>query len=604
MHLYRTSERGKEERNAAESEKKIESLITEKVSIPQKAISPFIGEIEKKVAEAEERQKKSSLELKAEEKIKKEQEKIVNEPKFKQKLDEYNRLTQKVEGISQSIKDTDKTIKETENDIKILQYRRASSAKTNAIKTKEQEEEEKKALLEKENELKSAKEKKSKLSDELNGANGVKGAKQLADALKDEIAPTLGSYEKAKLAFETAEAKETFEKGELDDYRKMLTKMTGLLKTVSLAPNMQADKTEVVNYSHHLVSEKHFDVDHQQRSKDFLDAEEKRLTAVIENFGKKGSAVETLAETSKAGASYLKKKELTTSEEFKDKTKYRLGLMFGKKDLDEQFEVLTQKVKAIDYDKAEAECKEVRAAASELIVVKKALDIIKEKDIVSAKNYLAGLDEKDIQSSLPQTQVTKQQTSPRTELIREETAEVAVESIVKSYENRAGKLVDLIESLEGRNDTKMIRQINSGVLQMFVELQAINDVAGLSKEEGERVQSLAEIINGRLTKKAGDLGLETESRVISKDHSERVREHINNMMHKKSEEIEALSIATYNDLITIFSQAYKIKKEELEETLEDYVKRQKELKKTLRSRAPASNVDLSSPRIIKIEEHR
>jgi hypothetical protein len=654
MEIYKSSERGKSEKVNRELGEKAQQL-NESVKAITEFLNPYKGVIEKNLeTEKENRSRFIAASKKADmekEKLDKndiyqkeiETIKTLRNPgslealreRQKKLIKEVSELQTQIEASSNQLAAANKALEEKENGLKqnadYLNKKKSlesiSQLKPENISSavKKQKEALTNEVREMEKPLRDAKDQQAQAQQNLNQKTSerdkrldekdeVKNQLPLAEEfakLKNEIEKTEEPYKKAKELAERMPKGEDVEK--YDELLKKIQKLTVGPFAASFSEAHTNAKSAIK-----LMAET-YDMHDEDKFKDNIHIEMKKIKDDINVLvDKKDSQMNLINnELTEAAETYGGKSQRSASESRMERGKYKFGQIFGAKSVGEMSRKTFKKFEKLDFDSLATEIKMIEEKLVEYKAYDAAFDeMAKTKSIVKGMSYLANLSEEDLgkmglakslktttQTQSATQQATTQQTSSGTILVKEEAAKLTAESVVDSYDTRAGKLIGLIEDLDNKKDTKKIRQINSGVLQIFAEFQAINAVVELSKEESKKLQSIAEKINGKLTEKAEAIGLETESKIILTAHVEKVKEHINSMIERKSEEIEALSTATYNNLIAIFSQAYKINQEDIEETLEEYVKRQKELKRTIRSRTPATNPNTSLlPKLLKEEK--
>jgi hypothetical protein len=336
-------------------------------------------------------------------------------------------------------------------------------------------------------------------------------------------------------------------------------------------------------------------------------------------FAANGSEACKLLDAAHELSQYGSKTRRKTSTVGNDKA-YAIGQKLGMKSIDEQLQKTMAVLQNINVDKLIEEVKTTEREYAKAAILDKTADEINKTTQVgkikisaasTGRAYLEKLTEKDVKDvglSKDLEIATKQAVQQASQQAKAQSIkDVIVETIVTSetendllamYQKRSEKLSNLVNSLGDKSDTKTIRQINSGMIQMFAEIKAITEEEHLSEGAETKLKTFMDALNKEVKNKAAAVGTTSEAKIVTAEHSERMRQHVRDMRQKDKQEVESVSTATYNDLINIFSKAYGIKKDEILEQLEEFIARQNELRDTLRGPRKRAKVDLSSPEVI------
>ena len=176
------------------------------------------------------------------------------------------------------------------------------------------------------------------------------------------------------------------------------------------------------------------------------------------------------------------------------------------------------------------------------------------------------------------------------EVLLGEARQVAGTNFVEYEENKVKELLEEFNALKDKSDKKRMKRLNSLYLQTIVELgYAIPSTfqKSIPEEESKKLTEMRHELEAAMDKKAKQLDLKLSTKVITSEHINRMIEHFTDSANWDEEEIMDLSRRTYWDLIKLFSSTYNIKVKDVQESLDDFVKRQLELSILLRKYKPA-----------------
>ena len=304
---------------------------------------------------------------------------------------------------------------------------------------------------------------------------------------------------------------------------------------------------------------------------------------------------------------------------------YGIGQELGMKSIDEQLGKVKRMLKSLDLEKLAEEVKTTeREYAKAAILDATATEINKAKEIgkikISAASngraYLEKLTEEDVakiglskELELGMKQAQEKQAEQQVQATTKDAVVSAMvtneteKEVLAMYQKRAEKLSGLIEKLASKDDEQTINQINSGMIAMFKEVERLTQKYKFSEEAVSNFIALENALNKKVADKVTPMqGLTVVQKPVSEKHSKLIDVHLEGLMQKTEEEIEKHITSTYEVLCNIIADEYGIPKHAFEETVAEYLKRQKDLRDALRNLGPGKKAVLPQANVITKEK--
>jgi hypothetical protein len=268
---------------------------------------------------------------------------------------------------------------------------------------------------------------------------------------------------------------------------------------------------------------------------------------------------------------------------------YALGQAFSLKSRSEQTKTAIREFAGIDFPKLREEIENFEVNVVVLNALEEALAVAKNQKMMhAAATYLSSLSVDD----LKQLGISNSVLLRTPEVLVQEAKHVVGSDIVSYESQKVDEIIEEFEMLKSKSDKKRIKRLNGLYIQAIVEIgyaipEAFQD--SLTAEEKTELAELKHKLEDMMEKKAKQLGIKLSTKTISAEHIDRMKEHFADSVKWKEEEVIGLSMQTYWYLLPIISKAYDIKMKDLQETLDDFVKRQLELSMLLRGYKPVSS---------------
>jgi hypothetical protein len=321
-----------------------------------------------------------------------------------------------------------------------------------------------------------------------------------------------------------------------------------------------------------------------------IEEEKKKCANALESFGGKDSEVGKLNSLFHEIGQYRGKSG-------RGKKLYSLGQALSLKSKSEQTDAVIEALAGIDFPKLREEIEKFEENVIMLNALEEALAAAKNQKMMhAAPTYLSSLSVDD----LKQLGISNSVLLRTPEVLVQEAKRVVGSDIVSYMSQNVDKIIEGSGKVKSKWDTKGINWIDGSVIRAIVEIDAILEVFqdSLTAEEKAELIELRHKLVDMMEKKAEELGVKLTTKRIPAEHIARMKEHFTNSVKWKEEEVIGLIAHTYWDLMDIISKAYGIKMKDLQETLDDFVKRQLELIMLLRNYKPVRSA--GNPQDIKI----
>ena len=394
---------------------------------------------------------------------------------------------------------------------------------------------------------------------------------------------------------QAAQAELSKQQGRENDLIGGLEVITGIRSIDHLALVEQGDKAVPGIIAEDL---KDYNVATPERTEHAIYDRQLAVKKEVDKFAGPGSEIGKVVKALKGGKiSSGAGQDLTdsTSDAWSEKAVYRLLASVDKtlnEGTQDRFYSLMHAMNGVDVEKFERELKALETNLAILKIYDRAADLAATGDIGAAKDFLESIQTKDDarRYGIPNTVRLPGVSEALRLKVEQEIGRETEQSAVKIYEERTTKLKKRIEKIQSKNDKKEIKRVNSSIYQLVAEINAVMRVAKPTNEEISKLTRYVNDLKATVEAKASQLGVPAITNTVSSKHMDVVTRHILEMVNTSSLGEKGLSAnafventsRAYDELIQIFSQAYGIDKFNIEETLDEYVKRQMALKKVLR----------------------
>ncbi len=176
----------------------------------------------------------------------------------------------------------------------------------------------------------------------------------------------------------------------------------------------------------------------------------------------------------------------------------------------------------------------------------------------------------------------------------------AKETLIMKEERHVNQVVAALEGLTDMNNTTQVKRVKALYRDALVEVKyALPSVFAnsLSPKEQEELKAMAKLLENTLDKTAKKLGVTPVAEEIHDKHVKILMDHFSDIANWKEEEFVGRSISTYWQLVQLFSEAYSIKLKDVQETLDEFVRRHLELAAALREKAVEKGTELGATQI-------
>ena len=330
---------------------------------------------------------------------------------------------------------------------------------------------------------------------------------------------------------------------------------------------------------HVKETDKKFDPFKEAEYRKTLEDELSNDEKAIKEAGREGSEIAKIKAIAHEVEQYHRKTDRATGRGF-NKMLFKVGQELGLNGTEQQLDKALSMIQDVNTDRLANEVYEVALYTTEANTYRASLDEITfQHTTAAAHSYLSGITEAEIRrNGLSNT--VKMPGVP--ELLIKEAEALTTETLMDKYRKRLNNVLkDLDEVQDGKD--KRLGRVNGNINLFVASVHAALNEAPLElgkedKELGDMLKQLDDAVDS----KARRIGLKSVKVQIPNSLIRVASEHMKDLVFNEEDKVIEIAMFTYEQIAKAQNKSIT----EMEQTLDDYVREQLEIKMAFRGRPP------------------